>query len=95
VAWAGPLAVRLVAPTAGAPASSSLRRWLGDRTGRVHHLAFEIPGPLSTPGRSDQAVSDDASDEIPGVVPGTGSVTVVAAADNLGTGLVLQTSTHA
>jgi methylmalonyl-CoA/ethylmalonyl-CoA epimerase len=45
--WGGPLAVRLIAPTDG-PESGELSAWLGDRTGRVHHLllADEEPDTL-------------------------------------------------
>jgi methylmalonyl-CoA/ethylmalonyl-CoA epimerase len=41
LAWPGPGRVRLVAP---AKTSSPLTAWLGDRPGRVHHLAFSVPG---------------------------------------------------
>jgi methylmalonyl-CoA/ethylmalonyl-CoA epimerase len=39
--WTGPGRVRLVTPTGD---SGPLRDWLGDRAGRVHHLAFTVPG---------------------------------------------------
>lgn len=39
--WPGPGRVRVTAPT---NASSPLRSWLGDRAGRLHHLAFTLPG---------------------------------------------------
>jgi len=42
--WPGPGRVRLVAPTT---ADSPLNEWLGDRRGRVHHLAFSVPGLAS------------------------------------------------
>ncbi|MBA3653749.1 MAG: VOC family protein [Actinobacteria bacterium] len=41
LAWMGPGRVRLVAPAA---ASSPVATWLADRGGRVHHLAFTVPG---------------------------------------------------
>ena len=34
--WPGPGRVRLV---------TTLPDWVGDRTGRIHHIAFEVPGP--------------------------------------------------
>jgi hypothetical protein len=88
--WSGPLAVRLVAPTSGAGPTSALRRWLGDRPGRVHHLAFELAGavaPADTAG-GDIPVGSPGAD-VPGVVSGGGPALVVAPEDNLGTGLVL------
>ena len=39
--WPGPGRVRVAAPVA---ASSALTAWLGDRSGRVHHVAFAVPG---------------------------------------------------
>ena len=47
--WLGPLGLRLVAaddPTAPGPVSE----WLGDRSGRVHHLAVETEEPDAVPG---------------------------------------------
>jgi hypothetical protein len=41
--WGGPLVLRLVAPTA----PSDLAEWLGDRPGRVHHLALTVEEPSS------------------------------------------------
>jgi catechol 2,3-dioxygenase-like lactoylglutathione lyase family enzyme len=92
VAWAGPLALRLVSPTSGAGATSTLPTWLGDRPGRVHHLAFDLPGRQRGSDASSAATAADRSDtKGPGVLPGPGSVQVVAPEDNLGTGLVLRT----
>ncbi|HEX3461270.1 MAG TPA: VOC family protein [Acidimicrobiales bacterium] len=42
--WDCPLAVRLVAPTGG-PESRELSAWLGDRSGRLHHLLFADEEP--------------------------------------------------
>jgi catechol 2,3-dioxygenase-like lactoylglutathione lyase family enzyme len=39
--WPGPGRVRVVTPTGP---SSPVAEWLGDRAGRVHHLAFAVPG---------------------------------------------------
>jgi len=41
VGWAGPGRVRLTAPTTS---NNALTEWLGERAGRVHHLAFSLPG---------------------------------------------------
>ena len=47
--WGVPLGLRLVAPTGTRP-DSPLRRWLGGRSGRVHHLLLEVEDPESVPG---------------------------------------------
>lgn len=39
--WQGPGRIRLVEPTSP---TSPIARWIGDRAGRVHHLAFSLPG---------------------------------------------------
>ena len=96
VAWAGPLTLRLVAPTSGAGATTPLRTWLGDRPGRVHHLAFVLPAAAPavdhSPAHGTAGTTGDGgagtSAEVPGVM--TGPIEVVAPEDNLGTGLVLQ-----
>jgi methylmalonyl-CoA/ethylmalonyl-CoA epimerase len=41
LAWPGPGRVRLIEPTSP---SSPIATWIGDRAGRLHHLAFEAPG---------------------------------------------------
>ncbi len=46
--WGGPMGLRLVSPV-GAP-GTSLRQWLGGRTGRVHHLEFGVEDPGGIPG---------------------------------------------
>ena len=92
LAWPGPLGVRLVAPTGDAGPTTALRLWLGDRQGRVHHLAFELPGPLPVSASGPAADGAVRAGEIPGVIAGSGSVQVVEAGDNLGTGLVLRAS---
>lgn len=82
--WAGPLGLRLVA-AADPGAAGAVATWLGTRTGRVHHLAFETEEPEAvsgsrptTPGTPPigTATDLDASWEIP-------------AADNYGLGIVL------
>jgi methylmalonyl-CoA/ethylmalonyl-CoA epimerase len=40
-AWTGPGRVRIVAPLR---TTSPYAEWLGDRPGRVHHIAFSVPG---------------------------------------------------
>jgi methylmalonyl-CoA/ethylmalonyl-CoA epimerase len=91
LAWPGPLAIRLVAPTPDAPAASPLRLWLGDRPGRVHHLAFDLPGPLPPPPSPAPDLSADTTGAaVPGVTDPGVSILVVAPGQNLGTGLVLR-----
>jgi hypothetical protein len=46
--WGGPLVVRLLTPTAE-PAAPELAEWLGDRPGRLHHLALTVHEPDSLP----------------------------------------------
>jgi methylmalonyl-CoA/ethylmalonyl-CoA epimerase len=41
--WAGPGRLRLVEPTG----AGELDDWLGDRSGRVHHLAFSVADPTA------------------------------------------------
>jgi len=90
LAWPGPLAIRLVAPTSEADSTSSVLTWLGGRQGRVHHLAFEVPAPgPAWDGVAVDPATESAPVDVPGVIPGRGTVQVVAPADNLGTGLVL------
>lgn len=45
LAWPGPGRIRLIGPAAGDGGSSSWAGWLGDRPGRVHHLAFTVVDP--------------------------------------------------
>ncbi|HXQ44475.1 MAG TPA: VOC family protein [Acidimicrobiales bacterium] len=92
VSWTGPLGLRLVAPTAGADPASWLRTWLGDRPGRVHHLAFDLPRalPATDPASAEATGAQDGA-AVPGVTVGSEAVQVVAPQDNLGTGLVLLT----
>jgi hypothetical protein len=44
--WAGPGRIRLLEPTG----PGALDEWLGDRAGRVHHLAFSVAEPAAVPG---------------------------------------------
>ena len=81
VRWPGPLALRLVAPTAGGAAVAA---FLGGRPGRLHHLAFLLDGP---PVPADAATSPPA--DVPGLLEDEHAVGIVAPEDNLGTGLVL------
>lgn len=46
--WPGPGRVRLLVPTG----PGDVDEWLGNRAGRVHHLAFSIPDPASVPDAS-------------------------------------------
>jgi methylmalonyl-CoA/ethylmalonyl-CoA epimerase len=45
LAWPGPGRVRLLEPTSP---SSPVATWIGERRGRVHHLAFSLPGAGAT-----------------------------------------------
>lgn len=47
LAWPGPGRVRLLAPSDD---SSPVAAWIGDRPGRVHHLAFAADDPTSLTG---------------------------------------------
>ena len=80
VCWAGPLALRLVAPSG---ADTELSRFLGERPGRLHHLAFVLPGATSIPADATTPA------EVPGLLEGEHALGVVPAGDNLGTGLLL------
>jgi hypothetical protein len=95
LAWPGPLGLRLVAPGPGADPAGALPTWLGERPGRVHHLAFRFTGPLPPPWEPADADpgAGGAGQDVPGLTPTPGSVRVVAPEDNLGTGLVLYGST--
>jgi catechol 2,3-dioxygenase-like lactoylglutathione lyase family enzyme len=85
--WGGPLVVRLLAPTTE-PAASSLSEWLGDRPGRIHHLALTVDEPGSLPGASHAPEPLAAlADQAPGR-----SWWEVAPADNLGLRLLLSPS---
>ena len=44
--WPGPGRIRLIAPTVSGPVDA----WLGSRTGRVHHVTFELPDPSRVHG---------------------------------------------
>ena len=59
LAWPGPGRVRLVTPTAP---SSPVAEWIGDRTGRVHHLAFSGVSGADVDGAVELA---DGSYEVP------------------------------
>ncbi|HEX2850479.1 MAG TPA: VOC family protein, partial [Acidimicrobiales bacterium] len=50
LAWPGAGRVRLIAP---AGEHAPLRRWLGSRDGRVHHLAFSVDAPGGVLGAVD------------------------------------------
>ena len=86
--WPGPLALRLIAPISGererrAERELDLAAWLGDASGRLHHLAFTLPDDESAQHGGASAL------EVPGVLPDDGPARVVDPQDNLGTRLVL------
>jgi len=49
LAWPGPLGIRLVAPEGPGDGTAALTRWLGARSGRVHHLELTAEEPGSIP----------------------------------------------
>ncbi|HUF33973.1 MAG TPA: VOC family protein [Acidimicrobiales bacterium] len=57
LAWPGPGRVRLLEPV------DELRRWLGGRPGRVHHLAFELDDPGAVTGA--RALGEDSWEVAP------------------------------
>ncbi|HEY5023559.1 MAG TPA: VOC family protein [Acidimicrobiales bacterium] len=87
--WPGPPRLRLVAPRVADGDSARhdvtpLAVWLGGLSGRLHHLAFEVPG--GTPGPASVGAPPI---EVPGLVRTDAADRVVEPADNLGTRLVL------
>jgi hypothetical protein len=84
--WAGPLAVRLIAPCGADadPGPAPLRAWLGPRPGRLHHLAFALSAPDAVDSDADAAAG-----AVPGLLPEDSPARAVAPEDNLGTRLVL------
>ncbi|HLN43430.1 MAG TPA: VOC family protein [Acidimicrobiales bacterium] len=92
--WPGPPTLRLVAPhpeVPGTPGADPLRTWLGALPGRLHHLAFAVPGDqhgAGDPGPFDPAGFRPRAD-VPGLFPTDGATLVVEPQDNLGTRLAL------
>ncbi len=83
LAWSGPLGVRLV----GADADSTtgpVAGWLGGRTGRVHHLAFEVAEPRGVPGAAPATSAIDRLEGHDG-----SEVLAISPSDNAGLGLVI------
>lgn len=85
--WGGPLVVRLVTPTDG-PGASELARWIGDRSGRLHHLALTTDEPVAVPGACP-ATADLAALADDGVAPAWWEI---QPAENLGLRLLLSSS---
>jgi len=90
LAWAGPPVIRVIAPTSGAGGRPSgddtpLRSWLRGLSGRLHHVAFALPG---APDRRD-TLGADPSSAVPGLLPTDTPARVIEPQDNLGTRLVL------
>jgi catechol 2,3-dioxygenase-like lactoylglutathione lyase family enzyme len=85
VTWPGPLAVRLISPLGWDP-SNEIRRWLGDRPGRIHHLELAAEEPEGLEGArpiADSCWLPGSTDD--GPVP---NGWVIAPEDNLGLGLI-------
>lgn len=64
IEWGAPPGLRLAAPKEGSP-TSPLAQWLKGRTGRIHHLEFDVDEPASIPGAqaaSDRLIGLDISD---------------------------------
>ena len=85
VTWPGPLALRLISPADPDP-SNEIRRWLGDRPGRIHHLEVAA----EEPERLDGARPITDSWWLPG--PAADAPVphgwTIAPEDNLGLGLI-------
>jgi len=82
LSWGGPMGLRLVSPTGTAP--SPLSRWLGGRSGRVHHLELQVDEPDQVPGA---AVVDGPP---LGAEESTGTTWVIPPEANAGMRLVLR-----
>jgi hypothetical protein len=87
--WQGPPGLRLIAPTppaqsgSGAPPATPLATWLGDLSGRLHHVAFALPSD------GGDAVWGAPPVDVPGVLRIEGPGRVIEPDDNLGTRLVV------
>jgi hypothetical protein len=91
--WPGPPRLRLVSPTsdAGGPiprAGTPLGAWLGELSGRVHHLVFARPRPHDEE-HVDEHAEGALRTDVPGLLSEEGPARVVEPQDNLGTRLVL------
>ncbi len=81
--WGGPLVLRLLAPTDDR-AAAELAGWLGDRAGRLHHLALTADEPSSLPA------ARPASDQLAALVDGGNRESwEIPPADNLGLRLLV------
>ncbi len=100
--WDGPLTIRLIAPeplsegTFGEPALTSLLspldRWIGGRSGRLHHLEFRVAEP-ETVSRT-QPVPPESFALLAGEEGNPTPVRMVEPPDNHGLGLVLRGVDH-
>lgn len=82
LSWGGPMGLRLVSPTGGSP--SPLVHWLAGRSGRIHHLEFEIDDPGEVPGACLEEGMPLGADG------GTGATWVIPPEENEGMRLVLR-----
>jgi catechol 2,3-dioxygenase-like lactoylglutathione lyase family enzyme len=85
--WGGPLVLRLLTPT-DPSAPSELAGWLGDRAGRLHHLAVAVDEPFAVSG------AHPASQELARLADGAEGLArwELAPSDNLGLRLLLAPS---
>jgi len=84
--WEGPLGLRLVAPV-DPSLPGSLGRWLGGRTGRVHHLGLAVEEPEGVPDA--EPLAPDAGSPA-GVEGDPGGSWVIGPRANHGMRLVLR-----
>ncbi len=85
--WPGPPRLRLVAPSPGSGrAAAPLGTWLGELSGRLHHLVFALPEDHGVAGGFERRT------DVPGLEPTDGPARIIEPPDNLGTRLVLTTT---
>lgn len=98
LAWSGPLGLRLVGPAPGsAERAPALRSWLGDRSGRLHHVAFACPDPARLPDAvpvpepldRGPAAGGLVAEDLVGLALDDDAIAIVPPGANLGTRLVL------
>jgi hypothetical protein len=81
LSWGGPMGLRLVHPTG--PSPSPLGDWLGGRSGRLHHLEFQVDDAGEVPGARPDEVALGANRD-------RGAIWVIPPEENEGMRLVLR-----